>query len=155
MKKAHKEKIASAMRGNTNTLGKHWRWKEEKVEKRKKEWQGKSWSPKTQFKKGQMAWNKGKTGWMSKEGRKRISEINRKNVEEKARHWLGDNVGYHGLHIWVKKHLGRPIKCSNCGKTFKFNMKQIHWANKSGRYKRDLSDWVRLCAKCHKKFDQQ
>jgi len=27
----------------------------------------------------------------------------------------------------------------------------IHWHNISGEYKRDVSDWIRLCAKCHKK----
>lgn len=37
----------------------------------------------------------------------------------------------------------------------KTNLKhrQYHWANISRSYKRDLSDWVRLCASCHKKSD--
>jgi len=29
----------------------------------------------------------------------------------------------------------------------------MNWANLSGQYKRDISDWVELCAKCHKNFD--
>lgn len=31
--------------------------------------------------------------------------------------------------------------------------KKIHWANISRLYKRDLDDWMRLCAKCHKAYD--
>jgi hypothetical protein len=30
---------------------------------------------------------------------------------------------------------------------------KIHWSNKSGKYLRDISDWRRLCVKCHKFFD--
>jgi len=32
--------------------------------------------------------------------------------------------------------------------------KKIHWANKSGEYLRDKDDWIRLCCKCHKKYDK-
>jgi len=29
----------------------------------------------------------------------------------------------------------------------------IQWANKDHKYKRDISDWMRLCAKCHTHYD--
>ena len=74
------------------------------------------------------------------------------NQEGKNNHnWKGDKVGYFGLHDWVYKNLGQPSKCSDCGTT-DLN-KRFEWANISGKYKRVLSDWKRLCCSCHKKFD--
>lgn len=29
----------------------------------------------------------------------------------------------------------------------------MHWASKTYKYKRELTDWVSLCATCHKKYD--
>ena len=88
---------------------------------------------------GFVVWNKGlKATW---------------NGEENHPSWKGENVGYAGLHTWVKKHLGQPNTCEHCKKT---GLKgcSIHWSNKSGNYKREISDWQRLCAKCHKKYDR-
>jgi hypothetical protein len=68
--------------------------------------------------------------------------------------WKGDEVGYRGLHLWVEKILGRPKKCKHCGKDGLVG-KKIHWANKSGLYLRNLSDWIRLCVPCHKKYDKE
>ena len=68
--------------------------------------------------------------------------------------WKGDKVGYVPLHLWVRRHRGNPTKCEHCdrdGVTGRF----IHWANKSRLYKRDLDDWIRLCAKCHYKYDRK
>lgn len=63
-----------------------------------------------------------------------------------------DNVGYAALHGWVKRRLGRPMKCEFCG--FKStDPRKIHWANKSQKYRRDLTDWLRLCVKCHHGYD--
>ena len=104
------------------------------------------------WKKGHIPWNKNKIGWMSEKGKPGIRESNKQRTEEKAAHWLGDKVGYSGIHQWVERHLGKPIKCEICGKkSTKRGM--IQWANKSGEYKRDLSDWMRICAKCHCKID--
>ena len=66
--------------------------------------------------------------------------------------WKGDEVGYFALHTWIRKQLGQPDTCEFCGKSGLSN-KQIHWANKSREYKRELNDWLRLCAKCHKDYD--
>lgn len=63
--------------------------------------------------------------------------------------WKGDKVGYYALHIWLKRELGRPDKCSNCKKKCKPD-----WANKSHEYKRDLDDWFALCKKCHYHYDR-
>ncbi len=68
--------------------------------------------------------------------------------------WKGDDVGYDGLHQWVNRHLGKPGTCEHCGRTGLWG-RQINWANKDHGYKRNLKDWLRLCVKCHKKYDKE
>ena len=65
-------------------------------------------------------------------------------------HWKGDEVGYKSLHQWVYRKLGKPLICEKCEST-----KNVEWANKSGDYKRDLSDWLKLCRFCHRKHDMK
>jgi hypothetical protein len=66
--------------------------------------------------------------------------------------WKGDKVGYFALHSWVRRKLGKAQKCEFCGKE-KTTPKNVQWANKSGKYFRDLTDWIQLCVKCHKEYD--
>lgn len=73
-------------------------------------------------------------------------------ANEKNPSWKGANVSYAGLHMWVTKNLGIPRYCAYCQDTTKPH-RSYHWANKSHAYKRDLSDWIRLCASCHKRYD--
>lgn len=54
------------------------------------------------------------------------------------------------LHRFVVIHLGKPRKCDHCGTT---DAKKYDWANKSQEYKHQLDDWLRLCRKCHQKYD--
>lgn len=91
---------------------------------------GQRLSPKTEFKKGNIPWN-----------------------------WKGDDVGYGALHKWVSNKLGKAIKCERCGiedkkcsccGQYKNN---IHWANISGKYKRELNDWQQMCINCHSDYD--
>ena len=139
---------------------------------------GKSWSEETKEKMrlahaGAIPWNKGiKTGqitWMK--GKHHTLEVIEKMRQahigklswnsgkeylqirnEKNPKWKGDKVGYFGLHTWVIRKLGKPETCEHCGKTgLKGN--KIHWANKEHTYKRNLTDWLRLCASCHKLYD--
>ena len=77
----------------------------------------KSW-----FKKGQTSLNKGKVGLK----------------EELNPAWKGSNVGYSALHAWIRRHLGKPKKCFNCGENSKD--KRYEWANISGDYRRDKKD---------------
>ena len=100
---------------------------------------GKHISPTTEFKKGLKPWNKGiKTG------------MNPLLSNENHYMWKGDNVGYTALHQWLYKQSGKPNKCEYCGT---ITAKAYEWANKSRKYKRDVKDWIRLCAKCHRKYD--
>lgn len=89
---------------------------------------------------GQVAWNKGL----------KLPQFG----GDKASAWKGDRVGYGALHEWVRKVKGTPSECEFCGKKNLSSMK-IHWANKSGKYKRDVSDWIRLCVRCHHLFDKE
>ena len=91
--------------------------------------------------KGHIAWNKG--------GK------NPKIAGKNNHQWKGDNVSYNQLHKWVVKYLGKPNVCEHCGKSgLSSKQRQIDWANKSHEYKRDLSDWIRLCKKCHYHYDR-
>lgn len=87
---------------------------------------------------GQVAWNKDI----------KIPELSGDNHFA----WKGEDVKYRGLHSWIERTLGKPNKCSACGKIG--YGRQMHWANKGHVYKRNLTDWVRLCVKCHKAFDR-
>lgn len=70
--------------------------------------------------------------------------------EDKHFNWKGDNIGYAGVHKWIQRTLGKPNLCSICGIT---NSKKYEWANISGEYKRDITDWKRLCVSCHRLYD--
>ena len=113
------------------------------------------------------SWNKGLKGYLSDDVRKlmsnakkgkKLSDDHRKKViktlnfglNEKHPLWKGDSVSYFGLHAWIVRKLGKPNKCEFCGTTKK---KRYHWASLSHKAKRDLSDYVRLCPSCHKKYD--
>lgn len=79
--------------------------------------------------------------------------INLKNTRPKGSDswaWKGNQVGKEALHNWVQKNLGKPSLCEHCKTT---KAKKFEWANKSQHYKRILSDWIRLCTKCHAKYD--
>jgi hypothetical protein len=77
--------------------------------------------------------------------------------EDNSPVWKGDEVGYSGLHMWVRGKLGaHPKFCEFCGIMGKQNGRSwsIQWANKSGLYKRNISDWLHLCIKCHHSYDK-
>lgn len=88
--------------------------------------------------KGRIPWNKGIRVWS--------------NSNEKSKEWKGEKVGYRALHRWVEKNLGRPSKCKHCETT---KAKKFEWANKDGKYRRNLKDYIRLCTKCHRKYDYE
>lgn len=87
------------------------------------------------FEKGNDPWNKGLKGI---------------NLGSKNWMWKGENAGYHAIHIWLKTNYGKASKCEHCGTK---KAKRFEWANISGEYKRDISDYLQLCSKCHHKYD--
>ena len=99
--------------------------------------------------------NKARVGWFqSTEAKERMSIAHKgKTVGEQNGNWKGNFVSYKELHAWVARWLGKPDKCELCGKSG-FIGKNIDWANKSGKYLRDLADWIRACRPCHRKYDR-
>lgn len=71
-------------------------------------------------------------------------------IGEKNPSWKGDFVSRAGLHIWLKRKLGSPLRCEICGAS----NTRFAWANKSGKYLRKLSDWLQLCYFCHWHYDK-
>jgi hypothetical protein len=80
-----------------------------------------------------------------KHSQKRIEKISGNN----SVHWK-DNLSYSGVHAWIKRQFGQPNFCENC---ITMDAKMFDWANISGKYLRDISDWARLCRGCHILFD--
>lgn len=110
--------------------------------------------PKSGFKKGHQIFL-GKTHTPEVRERIRQSKIGDRNpmygkTGALSPNWKGGAVGYWGIHDWVNAQLGQPSICENCETTLPA---RYEWANISGEYKRDTSDWVRLCKRCHNNFD--
>ena len=101
---------------------------------------------KTQFKKGHVSWLKGTKG-IAKAPTNGFVVGQKINLVPKPKN-------YKTLHKWVGRTLGRPSKCEFCGRDG-LSGKYIHWANKSRKYLKEISDWLRLCAKCHFDYDKR
>jgi hypothetical protein len=101
------------------------------------------------------AWNKGLTKDDPRvarylEGGKATRFTSLRTSGEKNTKWKGKEASYAAKHLWVAYNYGRPKLCEQCGVT---DRKMYHWANISREYKRERSDWLRLCVPCHKKLD--
>jgi hypothetical protein len=72
-------------------------------------------------------------------------------TNEQSTRWKGDAVGYCGVHDWMTENFGQPKHCESCGTTDENN--RYEWANISGEYRRDRSDFIRLCKRCHNDMD--
>lgn len=107
----------------------------------------------TSYKKGQKPWNTNTRG-LTKANSGSIKKGEHKSVKtqfttessegENNYNWKGDAVGYHALHGWVRRTLGRAVECTECGSNT-----QVEWANISYEYFREVNDWVQLCHVCH------
>lgn len=95
------------------------------------------------------AWNKGKKNhypaWNKGKKAPQSSEENHHN-------WKGDAVGYSAKHMWMSKKAGQPRYCEHCKRT---NKKKYEWANKDHKYRRKITDYLRLCTSCHRKYDYE
>lgn len=94
----------------------------------------------------------GKGSSHSEQSRKLISQSLYGKKGKLSRRWKGDLAGYTALHVWVKKQKGKPTKCenSNC---LGLPAGRYEWASLSGECKRDLEDFVSLCTRCHRRYD--
>ncbi len=117
---------------------------------------GKGWlghkPPKSAFKNGSVPWNKDRKH--SAETIKKLTLANNLNKKfgEDNIHFKGDEASYSAIHQWVVRHKQRPKQCEYCGEEKNY---PLHWANIDHLYKRNLDDYVALCARCHKRYDLQ
>ena len=79
---------------------------------------------------------------MSEEQKKKISEA------KKGKDRSNGNFTYRALHKRIRKLKPIPKLCDMCGLVPPHDA-----ANISGKYLKDLSDWQRLCVKCHSRYD--
>jgi hypothetical protein len=63
--------------------------------------------------------------------------------------WKGDEASYAAIHLWLRYHYDIGTVREDCERP------KVQWANISGRYRRDVSDYRRLCVSCHHIFDQR
>lgn len=92
---------------------------------------------------------------MSRELKDKISAGRRGLLlADKNHEWKGDRVSYSGIHKWIRNNSGQPRVCEFCKKD-NLTGRKIHWANKSGLYRRVPSDWLRLCSGCHGSYDKK
>lgn len=92
----------------------------------------------------------------SKEHRKKLSESLSGKMQMK--NYNLDNIStvgtreYREIHRWIRSVLGAPMICFFCLDDW-CSDRSYNWANLSHEYKRDVSDWTRLCKKCHWNYD--
>lgn len=71
---------------------------------------------------------------------------------KKSPQWKGDNVGYFGLHYWIRNTFGKANKCEN--KDCPHKSKQFQWALLRGAsYERKRENFIMLCRSCHSHYD--
>lgn len=88
----------------------------------------------------------------TEQSRKKISESLYGKRGKLSRRWLGDIAGYTAIHVWLSKTQGKAAKCDNknCAK---LPAARYEWASISGECKRDPNDYIELCTRCHRKYD--
>lgn len=84
----------------------------------------------------------------SLEQRKAVSEA---QSNENSSNWKGDEVGYDGIHSWVRRRKPKPALCENPFKRKNHLKKPKDLANISGKYLRDINDFMWICRSCHRK----
>lgn len=67
--------------------------------------------------------------------------------------WKGYDIGYYGIHDWLRKNYGKANKCENPECKCK-NIKRYEWALIKGKNcERKRENFWKLCSSCHKKYD--
>lgn len=89
---------------------------------------------------------------MSEQAKKKISQSLYGKKGQLSRRWKGDKAGYVALHTWVRNQKGKANICENIH-CLKLPYSRCEWASISGECKRDLLDFISLCARCHRKYD--
>lgn len=81
---------------------------------------------------------------LTKESHSSLKKISEHHKLENNPNWKGNEVGYTGLHNWIRDNKPKPNFCEHCNEYPPYDL-----ANISGEYKRDIKDFEWLCRKCH------
>ena len=80
--------------------------------------------------------------------------VSRNKTGERNHNWKGDGLGYQSLHSWLIRHFPKTGVCEWCSRVVGGSgTAGTHFANISGEYRRDRSDFMELCSSCHKLYD--
>lgn len=104
------------------------------------------------YKRTKPIWNKGRKDLPKASSSTKLKmSLQRKN--EKHPGWVGDKVGYMGIHSWISNNWGKAkdFKCAFC--ECDNSIRKLNWANMDHKYTRDRKDWNILCVKCHHNYD--
>jgi hypothetical protein len=87
---------------------------------------------------------------MRKKAYKHIKDI--KQISDKQIYYKNLNSvqkrQYHQLHRYIRENKPKPDFCQRCGIKNPVNI-----ANRSGKYKKDIRDYLWVCRKCHHEMD--
>jgi hypothetical protein len=92
----------------------------------------------------------------SEEWKRRLRENSVHRFGKKNPSWLGNKVGYHGIHIWLRKNFGIAMFCEShlIGLSCKRISKRFEWAKlRNKKYQRKRGNFIRLCKSCHSSYD--
>lgn len=65
--------------------------------------------------------------------------------------WKGDEAGLDAQHRRVVRARGNPQSCSQCGTDDA--QKYYHWAFNNQGDRKNVWDYIRMCAGCHRSYD--
>lgn len=88
----------------------------------------------------------------------KMREISKKrlSIPENNPNYRWDKIGVIGIHGWLRKYFWKPAQCEHCWLTWcsqngKWN---IAYAKKTWmEYERKRENFLNLCNKCHRKYD--
>ena len=91
--------------------------------------------------KGLNTWSKGR----------KLSEEHKRKIKENHAHaaFKGNNIKYAAIHMRLKTQRFKPKECVYCGE----DKKRIEWAAISHIATTNLDDYIPLCVKCHRIYD--
>ena len=81
-----------------------------------------------------------------------VSDSLRGRIGVTARRWKGMRASYVAKHMWIYKYYGKASFCTNDQSHL---AKRFEWANISGNYLRERTDYKPLCPSCHRRMDMK
>ena len=77
-----------------------------------------------------------------------------KKVGEENARWKGDDVGYSGIHMWLRANFGAANWCESI--TCSRKSKNYNWCKVQGmEYERRRENFIQLCVSCHRYYDKE